>query len=72
MILRILIRNSLWRHHNYGYFVDKTHYIEKLEEIEDPVFLRPRRFGKSLWCNILECYYAINQKDDFEDLFAQT
>ena len=32
-----------------GYFVDKTDYIEKLEVIEEPVFLRPRRFGKSLF-----------------------
>ncbi len=31
-----------------SYFVDKTQYIEKLERIENPVFLRPRRFGKSL------------------------
>ncbi len=31
-----------------NYFVDKTQYIEKLERIENPVFLRPRRFGKSL------------------------
>ena len=28
-----------------GCFIDKTRYIEKLEEIETPVFLRPRRFG---------------------------
>ncbi len=55
-----------------GYFVDKTHYIEKLEKIGNPVFLRPRRFGKSLWCRILECYYNINQKDDFERLFGHT
>ncbi len=55
-----------------GYFVDKTAYIETLEMIENPVFLRPRRFGKSLWCRILECYYNINQKDDFETLFGQT
>lgn len=55
-----------------GYFVDKTHYIEKLEKIGNPVFLRPRRFGKSLWCRVLECYYNINQKDDFDRLFGQT
>jgi len=55
-----------------GYFVDKTHYIEKLETLRDPVFLRPRRFGKSLWCRILECYYNIRQKDDFERLFGDT
>jgi len=57
---------------NNGYFVDKTAYIEKLERVKNTVFLRPRRFGKSLWCRILECYYNINQKDDFERLFGQT
>ncbi|GAK52654.1 hypothetical protein U14_03907 [Candidatus Moduliflexus flocculans] len=55
-----------------GYFVDKTPYIERLEQISNPVFLRPRRFGKSLWCRILECYYNIHQKDDFERLLGQT
>ncbi len=55
-----------------GYFVDKTEYIEKLEKVKNPVFLRPKRFGKSLLCRMLECYYNINQKDDFERLFGQT
>ncbi len=32
-----------------GYFVDKTEYIAKLERVNNPVFLRPRRFGKSLF-----------------------
>ena len=30
------------------YYVDKTDYIPKLEDYNAPVFLRPRRFGKSL------------------------
>jgi len=55
-----------------GYFVDKTHYIEKLELSKNQVFLRPRRFGKSLFCQMLECYYDVNQLDDFERLFGQT
>ncbi|MBF0225020.1 MAG: AAA family ATPase [Desulfobacterales bacterium] len=55
-----------------GYFVDKTAYIEKLESVENPIFLRPRRFGKSLLCRILECYYNIKQKKDFERLFGDT
>ncbi len=55
-----------------GYFVDKTVYIEKLETVLNPVFLRPRRFGKSLFCRMLECYYDINRCDDFERLFGQT
>ena len=33
-----------------GYFVDKTPHIVKLERVRNPVFLRPRRFGKSLFC----------------------
>ncbi len=55
-----------------GYFVDKTLYIEKLEAIKNPVFLRPRRFGKSLWCRILELYYGANHADDFDRLFGHT
>lgn len=55
-----------------GYFVDKTPYIEDLERVQNPVFLRPRRFGKSLWCRILECYYNIRQEDDFDRLFGHT
>ena len=55
-----------------GYFVDKTRYIPELEMIRNPVFLRPRRFGKSLWCRILECYYSIHMKDRFEELFGNT
>jgi hypothetical protein len=54
------------------YFVDKTPYIELLERASNPIFLRPRKFGKSLWCRILECYYNIHQKDEFDYLFGQT
>ena len=55
-----------------GYFVDKTAFIERLEPVDNAVFLRPRRFGKSLWCRILECYYDINRRDRFDELFGQT
>ena len=55
-----------------GYFVDKTKYIELLEYVKNPIFLRPKRFGKSMFCRILECYYNIRQKDDFEKNFGQT
>lgn len=54
------------------YFVDKTRFIHEVEKYQVPIFLRPRRFGKSLWCSILECYYDINRADRFEALFAQT
>ena len=35
------------------YYVDKTNYISKLEYYNAPVFLRPRRFGKSLLISTL-------------------
>jgi hypothetical protein len=55
-----------------GYFVDKTAYIAKLAAVRNPVFLRPRRFGKSLLCSILRYYYDRNEAEHFADLFGQT
>jgi len=52
------------------FFVDKTAYLPALEGFKVPVFLRPRRFGKSLWCSLLECYYDVGRKDRFEELFG--
>ncbi|OUD15270.1 AAA family ATPase [Thioflexithrix psekupsensis] len=57
---------------NQGYFVDKTEYIAKLETIKNPIFLRPRRFGKSLFCSILRYYYDIGEKARFASLFGHT
>ena len=58
---------------NY-YFIDKTHYIEKLETLGSSylMFLRPRRFGKSLWLAILEAYYDVYFKPEFEAIFKDT
>ncbi len=55
-----------------GYYVDKTGYIRLMEDYKNPVFLRPRRFGKSLWCTTLEYYYDINEAENFEQLFGHT
>ncbi|MEZ4863439.1 MAG: AAA family ATPase [Caldilineaceae bacterium] len=55
-----------------GYFVDKTAYLAQLELIENPVFLRPRRFGKSLFCSLLRYYYDLNYADRFDELFGET
>lgn len=55
-----------------GYFVDKTPYIAKLEGVNSPVFLRPRRFGKSLLCSLLRYYYDRNYAGQFQELFGQT
>lgn len=54
---------------NGYYFVDKTEYLRELEKYKVPVFLRPRRFGKTLLCSILQCYYDVNRKDKFKLLF---
>ncbi len=54
------------------YWVDKTRYIPPLEQIQNPVFLRPKRFGKSLWCSILEHYYDLKWADNFDELFGHT
>ncbi|MEZ4735090.1 MAG: AAA family ATPase [Caldilineaceae bacterium] len=55
-----------------GYFVDKTPYIAKLELVENPVYLRPRRFGKSTFCSLLNYYYDLNEAGRFEKLFGDT
>jgi hypothetical protein len=55
-----------------GYYIDKTPYIEKLEQIDNPVFLRPKRFGKSLLCTMMESYYSILFRDRFDELFGHT
>ena len=54
------------------YFVDKTPFIENIEESNKYFFfIRPRRFGKSLTLSMLENYYDINKKDKFENLFGK-
>ena len=58
---------------NNYYYVDKTKYIEKLENLAEPyiMFFRPRKFGKTLFTRVLECYYDIKKKDEFEELFGE-
>ena len=53
------------------YYVDKTMYIPKLEDEPDALFfIRPRRFGKSLFISMLRAYYDIKRKDKFDKLFG--
>ena len=54
------------------FFVDHTRFLRELERYETPVFLRPKRFGKSLWVSLLEHYYDVRFKGEFEKLFGQT
>ncbi|MDG4549429.1 MAG: AAA family ATPase [Candidatus Contendobacter sp.] len=55
-----------------GYFyVDRTDRIPLIEEAGSQLlFLRPRRFGKSLWLSTLENYYDLARAADFERLFS--
>ena len=53
-------------------FVDNTAYIRELEKCKTPVFLRPKRFGKSVVCSMLAHYYDVGLKDRFDELFGMT
>lgn len=57
---------------NNGYYVDKSRFIEEIEKLGAKYlfFLRPRRFGKSLFISMLEYYYDINRANQFEELFG--
>ena len=58
---------------SYAY-VDKTRFIETLERCGTrfPFIVRPRRFGKSVFANMLMAYYDKAAKDDFAKNFAGT
>ena len=53
------------------YYVDKSMYLEKLENQSRTLFLiRPRRFGKSLFLNMMRLYYDKAAAGDFDSLFG--
>ena len=53
------------------YYVDKTMFLPELEkQPRNLFFVRPRRFGKSLFLSMLYSYYDCNQKENFEKLFG--
>ena len=55
------------------YYIDKTHFIPKIEMMPSFLFfIRPRRFGKSLFLNMLAFYYDIYYTDEFEEIFQET
>ena len=56
---------------DHCYYVDKTRFIEKVEDANKFFFfIRPRRFGKSLTLSMLRHYYDINAADKFEQLYG--
>ncbi|MEM6262803.1 MAG: AAA family ATPase [Bacteroidota bacterium] len=61
-----LIQQDFW-------YIDRTNYISKLESLGEKylVFLRPRRFGKSLFLSTLAYYYGKQHADKFEALFGR-
>ena len=53
-------------------YLDRTESIPLFESIgKSLIFLRPRRFGKSLLVSMLENYYDIAKADEFEQLFGE-
>jgi len=56
-----------------AYYADRTHYLAEMEAFNSNFlfFLRPRRFGKSLFISILQYYYDLRHKGAFSDLFGK-
>ena len=53
------------------YYVDKTMYLSDLEKQPDTlIFIRPRRFGKSLFISMMRAYYDKSKAKDFDTLFG--
>jgi len=74
---KIIYGNSNFRKvkiNNDYLYIDKTDYIEKLENSNEDfnIFLRPRRFGKSLFLSTLYYYYDENSAHEFEAIFNDT
>ncbi|RHZ78500.1 hypothetical protein Glove_162g93 [Diversispora epigaea] len=71
--LKILLDNSfVGLREKSGYYLDKTHFISKIEDLEVRAILslRPRRFGKTLFLSTLLSYYDIKDKVRFKQLFG--
>lgn len=52
-------------------YIDRTDRIATVEELGTALlFLRPRRFGKSLWLSTLAAYYDLARKNESTELFG--
>ncbi len=54
---------------NY-FYCDRTDKISLLENSKSQLFIRPRRFGKSLVLSMLENYYDVARADEFDEMFG--
>jgi len=55
------------------YYVDKTPFLPAVEKVGNYLFfIRPRRFGKTLFLAVMEAYYDVFYKDRFEAFFKDT
>jgi Predicted AAA-ATPase len=53
-------------------YIDRTAYIRTIENQSNRnlIFVRPRRFGKSLWLSMMYYYYGVEHKEAFDTLFG--
>jgi Predicted AAA-ATPase/PD-(D/E)XK nuclease superfamily len=53
-------------------YIDRTSFIQTMENESNTnlIFVRPRRFGKSLWLSVLHYYYGVEHRDKFDTLFG--
>ena len=54
-------------------FADKSGIIEFLDDegmTPYPILLRPRRFGKSTFVQMLKCFYDLSYKDRYDEIFS--
>ena len=53
-------------------YIDRTAYIKTIENQSNRnlIFVRPRRFGKSLWLSMMYYYYGVEHKEEFDTLFG--
>ncbi|MCK4765656.1 MAG: AAA family ATPase [Candidatus Aminicenantes bacterium] len=55
------------------YYVDKTDFLKKIETAGSYlVFIRPRRFGKTLLISMMETYYDVDKAGQFDTYFFGT
>ncbi|MDY0361773.1 MAG: AAA family ATPase [Desulforegulaceae bacterium] len=55
---------------NNYFYCDRTDKIPLIENSKSQLFIRPRRFGKSLLLSMLENYYDVAKKNDFQKIFG--